>query len=110
MFEVSNNEIFLTRGDTGLFVLDIKNQDGELYTRDEGDVVVFTVKASPRDMLALIEKTVGADGKVTINPADTARLNYGTYFYDIQLTRAEDDSVCTIIPPTPFNLTEEVTW
>lgn len=43
------------------------------------------------------------------NFAETERLAYGTYVYDIQLT-TEDGTVDTVVPPHPFVLKEEVTF
>lgn len=110
MFTISENEIHITRGDTGKIDLDIKTSEGEPYVRDEGDVVKFTVKAAPTDLQYVIQKTIDEENTFTIEPEDTAKLNYGVYFYDVQITRAEDNSVCTIITPSQFVIEEEVTW
>ena len=110
MFTISDNEIRITRGDTGKIDLDIKNSEGEPYVRDQGDVVKFTVKAAPTDLQYVIQKTIDEENTFTIEPEDTAKLNYGVYFYDVQITRAEDGSVCTIITPSQFIIEEEVTW
>lgn len=109
MFTISENEIRITRGDTGKIDIDIANSEGEPYVRDQGDVVLFTVKAAPTDLQYVIQKTIDEDNTFTIEPEDTAKLNYGVYFYDVQITRA-DGSVCTIITPSQFIIEEEVTW
>ena len=49
------------------------------------------------------------DGKIKINPEETSSLEYGTYFYDVQL-RKGDGTVATVITPSPFILSEEVTF
>jgi hypothetical protein len=108
MFSISDNEIRITRGDTARMELDIKNSEGEAYEPQEGDVVKFTVKGAPTDLLPLIQKDY-TNGGFTIEPADTEKLNFGAYFYDVQITLANGD-VCTIIPPTQFIVVEEVTW
>ena len=110
MFYISDNEIHLTRGDTGKIDLNITDSNGDPYTRNEGDIVTFTVKAAPTDLQPIIQKTIDEDNNFTIEPEDTAKLNYGVYFYDVQMTLAEDDSVCTIITPSQFIIEEEVTW
>lgn len=49
------------------------------------------------------------DGKITIKATETASLPYGTYYYDVQLTR-DDGFVCTVITPKTLKLCEEVTF
>lgn len=110
MFSISDNEIRITRGDTAKIDLEIKDSNGDPYVREEGDVVKFTVKAAPTDLQYVIQKTIDEENTFTIEPEDTAKLNYGVYFYDVQVTLAKDDSVCTIITPSQFIVEEEVTW
>ena len=48
-------------------------------------------------------------GEIKISPDDTKNLDYGQYFYDVQVTMANGD-VATVIPPTAFNILEEVNF
>ena len=50
------------------------------------------------------------DGEaLIINPQDINDLRFASYVYDIQLTR-ENGMVKTIIPPSQFIITGEVTY
>lgn len=104
--EETTNVIRITRGDTGQFKIDLMNIDGSTYELKDGDLVQFTVKKSPAETTILIQKT-GVD--IEIEPKDTSNLRYGTYQYDIQVTLA-DGRVNTVIDPTDFIVTEEVTF
>ena len=97
MLKVVNNGISLTRGDTATFRLQIKNQDGTDYEITPDDQVLFTVKRSPNDEEVVIQK------------AAANNLEYGTYYYDVELRRP-DGFVATVIPPHMLKLTEEVTF
>ena len=110
MFRISENEIQITRGDTGRVELDITQTDGKPYERQPGDIVTFTVKKSTSDLTPIIQKLVGESNAFTIEPADTENLDYGPYFYDVQLVCASDNSVNTIIVPSLFIVEEEVTF
>lgn len=79
----------------------------------EGDIITFTVRKtvhSPK----VIEKNVTEfteEGKalISIAPADTANLEFGSYLYDIQWTKA-DGTVTTIIKPASFGIEKEVSY
>jgi hypothetical protein len=108
MLRVKNNEIYLTRGDTASFTLDIVDDTGAKYEITDDDQVLFTVKRSTSDTAVILQKAV-VDKTITIKPAETAGLPYGTYYYDVQLSRP-DGFVATVITPTPFIICEEVTF
>ena len=106
MFSINGTAIKITRGDTGIFTLTIKNGDTEYdYSNDE---VLFTVKQNTRVNEHLIQKAVIYGENITITPADTQNLGYGSYVYDVQLTSG--GIVDTVIPPSPFIVCEEVTF
>jgi hypothetical protein len=85
----NNKQITLTRGDTAILAVELKNQDGTDYEIQTGDKLVMTVKESITDTEAVISKT--ADNDVfTLEPSDTIGL-CGVYEYDIQLTTADGD-------------------
>lgn len=107
MFEIlSNGKMRIVRGDTGEFNVEIFNRDGSLYELQEGDEVVFTVKNKAMEGVDLIRKL---GPYIRINPADTSRLSFGKYQYDVQVQFA-DGTVDTIIPKNIFEVMEEVTW
>ena len=108
MFNINGTTIKITRGDTGVFSLDIKNAQGQAYDYSQ-DAVLFTVKKTVFDSTPLIQKQVIYEENITILPTDTSTLPYGTYVYDVQLTTA-GGVVDTIITPSKFIIAEEVTW
>ena len=87
-------KITTTRGDTFMceFPLLI---DGEEYELQEGDKVRFAAKEAWDDAEPCICKDL--DGYVlTLDPEDTKGLDFGTYYYDVQITFA-DGTVTTYI-------------
>lgn len=100
------NDINITRGDTLHLHVDLADANGSEWAMADGDAIAWTVKRTTTDTEALISKA-GQD--VTIEPADTASLEYGRYVYDVQLTTSEGE-VYTVVKPSAFNVTEEVTF
>lgn len=104
----SNNMIFLTRGDTFKAVLTITYPDGSIYTPIEGDSIRFAMKRDVDDTECLILKDIPIDTMMLqLDPADTKELEFGSYIYDIQLTKANGD-VDTFITASKLKLTVEV--
>lgn len=108
MLKVENNIISLTRGDSAFLNVEITNDDGEIYELEQGDVCEFTIKKYTSSANVLIQKEV-LNGEIRISPDDTKNLEYGQYVYDVQVTMANGD-VATVIPPTTFNILEEVNF
>ncbi|MBP5595035.1 MAG: hypothetical protein J6Y02_06610 [Pseudobutyrivibrio sp.] len=107
-FKVKRNTIFLTRGDTFKAHLSINNPDGSVYTPVEGDTVRFALKENIEDQECLIFKNIPIDTMLLVlDPQDTKELEFGTYVYDIQLTKANGD-VDTFITASKLKLTAEV--
>ena len=79
---------------------------------DTGDTVYFTVREDAESEISLqkiITDFPGGEAVIGIDPQDTEPLDFGTYVYDIQVTRA-DGTVTTLIVPSKFKLNEEVTY
>lgn len=110
MFKIlNNNTIEITRGDTGVFTLDITHQDGTPCDYSN-DTVLLTVKQNVYTTDFLIQKHIQYGENIVIEPSDTQELNYGDrYVYDVQLTTA-GGIVDTIIPPSKFVVLQEVTF
>lgn len=108
MLKVIHNRIYLTRGDTAYIEVDLTDENGNAIELEDDDQLIFTVKYSTSKKNALLTKTVN-EGLVTLSPDDTSDLDFGCYVYDIQLTRSNGD-VFTIVEPTLFKITEEVTY
>lgn len=106
----SSGDIHLTRGDTAWFSVVINNTvSSEEYTLAEDDTLTMTIKKRAKDLEYLIQKTLVGETIFHIEPADTQELAFGAYVYDVQLTTANGD-VFTVITPTTFELTSEVTY
>lgn len=107
MFNITDeNEIYLTRGDSADFKINVYTVGGNEYQLKDTDVIKFTVKKSTTDTQSIIQKTGNV---IRIDPTDTKNLSYGEYVYDVQLNFDNGD-VDTIIEPTRFYVTEEVTF
>lgn len=104
------NNIQLTRGDTARFEIDIVNMiDNSAYVMADDDILRFSVKRSTNDKDFVIHKELQGQNVVYINPDDTNSLSFGKYVYDVEVTTGGGD-VYTVIPPSKFTLTPEVTW
>lgn len=105
---LEDNSVELTRGDTARLLVTVTNDDGEEYAVQTGDTIELSIKKSVNDVEALVAKTIFGSNVFHIEPNDTAGLEFGTYKYDVQITTAEGD-VYTVIPPSKFKITHEVT-
>ena len=107
-FKVKNTNIYLTRGDTFKAKITITNPDGTIYTPQEGDQIRFAMKEDVNDEECLIWRNIPIDTMILeLVPGDTKELDYGTYVYDIKLTKANGD-VDTFITASKLKLTYEV--
>lgn len=107
-----NNEISLTRGDTAYLTVPIHHSiTGAEYVLDPNDTLTLTCKRSARtsEVTIIFQKTLKGSNMFHIKPEDTADCDFRTYKYDVQLTKANGD-VCTVIEPTNFKVTSEVTF
>ena len=108
MLNVKGSDIQLTRGDTAYFEIEIMQEDGSKYYRQEGDKLTFTVKRSYNSEFEYIQKEIEALA-LYLTPEDTKELDYGNYWYDIELNTA-DGATYTVIGPARFIMREEVTF
>ena len=110
MLNVSEQcEIGLTRGDTARLTIAIKNDlNNEPYEMQENDTLTFSVKKSITSSEYAFQKRVTGSNVFHFEPQDTAGLSFGKYKYDVQLT-TEAGEVYTVIPPTVFEVLQEVT-
>lgn len=107
MFNITDeNVIYLTRGDSADFKINVYTIGGNEYEMKDTDTITFTLKRSTIDKENVFQKTGNI---IRINPNDTKDLSYGEYVYDVQLNFDNGD-VDTIIEPTRFYVTEEVTF
>ena len=107
--KVDGTNLSMTRGDSETITISCEERPFQ-----EGDVIRFTVKKDVFTSAKEMEKVVTSfteEGKaiIEIQPEDTKKMVFGRYRYDVQLKTA-GGNVTTIVKPSDFNLTEEVTW
>lgn len=108
MLYVDNENVFLTRGDSCDLIVTIRDITGSIYEMQAGDILTFTIKVNCYTEDIIIQKEISSN-IITLTPADSEKLAYGAYWYDVQLTTAGED-IYTVIPPHRFNITPEVTF
>lgn len=106
MFKILDRTIWLTRGDSAEFDIQIIDAGDNPYELQNGDLVEFTVKDNTYSDKVLIHKT---GTHIAIKPEDTKLLSYKKYVYDVQVT-LENGTINTIIPPSTFEILSEVTF
>lgn len=100
----------MTRGDTLICNISIKDADGNDYIPDENhDQLRFALKKNYNDDEPLILKNIPINTcQLRLESSDTKVLEQpGSYFYDIQLTYG-DQIVSTIISNAILKIREEV--
>lgn len=101
----TSNNILITRGDTAVIDISIKDENGEEYTLQEGDQIIFSVKRIATQPDVIIEKVLTSK-QLILDSADTDALTFGTYKYDMVLISGSD--VSTFICFKDFIVGEEV--
>ena len=109
MLQITSNEVFLTRGDSADLQVIIYDLEGNVYELQSGDTLTFTMKYNCVTEDIIIQKDITSNSTIHIQPADTNDLAYGTYWFDVQLTKYGGD-IYTVIDPHKFNITKEVTF
>lgn len=104
----SKNRITLTRGDTAVLKLYLKDARAKSVNIGENCSCILTVKENTDTDAVLIQITA-KDGSFTFLPEHTKHMKYGNYVYDVQVTM-DEGNVYTVIPPSRFTIGEEVTW
>lgn len=111
---INGTDIYMIRGDSESITVSCqKADDGSKVNFVDGDIIYFTVKYSVNSEKKVLQKVITdfVDGNaiIEIKPEDTKELQFRSYMYDVQLTRA-DGTVTTIIPPSIFGVEGEVTY
>ena len=107
MFDIyGDNNIRITRGDTAYITLEV-TRDGEPYDFSN-DQVKLTVKKDTETKWVVFQKTFNGP-TITIEPSDTAGLDYQSLKYDVQIITTSGE-VFTVIEPRDFTITEEVNF
>ena len=83
-----DQNITLTRGDTGIFNISLQSQDGQAYVPQTGDTLRFALSEG-FGKEALVIKNIPIETCILeIEPQDTKNLEFKKYKYDIELTDA----------------------
>lgn len=116
MYSITGTTIRLTRGDTLVVDVGIKNPDGTAYEVQSGDSIRFALKRALMtggnkdfaDKDPIITKAIPTNTlTLALAPTDTEDLAFGKYKYDIEITFA-NGQVCTFIPDADFIITPEI--
>lgn len=108
MLKIDKNNIYLTRGDSAAIQIYLEDTSGNSYIPVEGDEIRFALKRDYEDFRCLIKKPIPTDTLVlNLTSTETEKLDFGKYYYDIQLSRL-DGTVDTFIDRAVFTITEEV--
>lgn len=111
MVSINGTTITMTRGDTAVIDLTLTDVLGNEYDPLTTDVIRLAAKENYTDSEVLIYRTAVVnqdtnDISITIEPSDTKFLDFGTYVYDLQLTKAT--GVVDTFMSGELVLTEEV--
>lgn len=106
--------ISIIRGTTNNFSLSIEDENGEQYTLKDGEKIIFGVKenaeSSDYDIVKTLTSADVADKtyNIRLTPADTAKLPFGRYYFDVGLQTANGDYYM-IVPCEEFYICKAVT-
>jgi len=103
MIDVNTKQkITLTKGDTLVLTLDLKDADGNPYFPEEGDSLRFAISKGylgERYYELITSVPIPLDGETltfTVPSETTKQFKYEEYNYDVELTRS-DGTVETVI-------------
>ena len=85
MFFTENNDITMTKGDSGQINLKFKNKDGSEYVPTEADEVVFSVKRRKESFAQIVLEKRGCE--LVFEAAETEKIPSGEYVYDVFIKR-----------------------
>lgn len=108
-----NSNLSMTRGDSEVITVEMRDESGVQIPFSSGDTVYFTIKTDANTSTKILQKTIttftSGMADISIIPTDTSSLSYGKYYYDIQWNKA-DGTKKTIVLPSEFLITSEVTY
>lgn len=101
-----DNNIKLTRGDTAIIDVELKDEYGEPYAMTANDRLIFTLRKIWDKGNILLEKTVSIP-EFNFSTQDTKNLDFGTYCYDIYIYNTSSEKLDTFIAEKTFIIGEE---
>ena len=93
MFLIEDNNITMTKGDSGFFTLKLYSGDKSEYVITQGDKITFTVKKNKESFCDVVLEKKG--DKIVLEKQDTEKIPSGEYVYDITLEKGTSDR-CTV--------------
>lgn len=94
MFVIQNNDIILTKGDSGRVNLKFKNKDGSEYAPSGKDEIIFSVKKKKESFSEIVFEKTGTE--VVFDAKETEKIPSGEYFYDVLITRGTGERYTAI--------------
>lgn len=85
MFCIENNDITMTKGDSGFFYVRLQNGDGSEFVPNEKDVVIFCVKRKKEKYCRVVLEKRGM--KIILEKEDTETIPSGEYVYDVTVEK-----------------------
>lgn len=81
------HDLSIVRGTSNSFGITVTDAEGDVFTLETGQVLVFALKKRPKDeervLVKPITHAVNGEYYLELTPADTADLEPGKYFYDV---------------------------
>lgn len=102
-----HNNIYLTRGDTAIFDIELTDEDGQPYTMGVDEIIIFSLRKLYDKGHILVQKQ-SATPSFTLDTDDTKDLSFGTYKYDIYLFNNVTYKLDTFLADKEFIIGEEV--
>ena len=104
--------VYVTRGDSANFPLNITRADGSQFIPDvtKGEQIIFTVRSGPKseEYPPLIQKNITGT-RIEIEPEDTENLDYGAYIFDVEVKYMDEELETKTVIVGQLNVTAEVT-
>ena len=96
MVAVNGSTITMTRGDTLMLNVSLKNADGTDYIPQSGDALRFAMRENFDKPVCIVKEIDVSSMVMEITPAETKKLKACTYLYDIELTDT-NERVSTVV-------------
>lgn len=94
MFLVENNNITITKGDSGKVSLKFKNRDGSEYVPKETDKIIFSVKKRKEKFSDKVLEKSGCE--IVFSAAETENIASGEYVYDVAINKVTGERYTAI--------------
>lgn len=105
-------EMSIVRGTTNFFSVTVTDEDGNEYTPEESQVLVFGLKRNKLDENRVLVKKItlgtGSRHYLELSPDDTSGLEPGLYYYDISMQQGQN-IFYNIVEASPFLIKPNVT-